>query len=289
MRTSDVDSVFSGFDFFTESLTEVREDAKLECKGFQELGGDWGNGFAGARRVVECKGTGSKCKSVVPKTSHLDDKDRARTFLSAKAMQTQRDVSTQTTPPRCSDATEIFIQQRLQRDHHRHRHYARASHAMWNKVWTKTFSNSKWAFKHKHHKGRGPKQQGDAAMVIDEALDQGSKSGRSSFHESTTVESTHHLSHLTHVDNIKEHESCDAYNSPVQKSGDGSGVINHLKVVQQQKTLTLKSDTCTQKDENVDKNRSSSFTLENGLFRFYLTPVRGHGIRGSRKKAIHGL
>ncbi|KAI5055047.1 hypothetical protein GOP47_0030192 [Adiantum capillus-veneris] len=214
-----------------------------------------------ARRSLDSNRLGLKSKLLASKTP--DDKDRAHSFLPAKATITQRDVSTQTTPPRASDATEIFIQQRLQRSRHR-QHCAKASHAVWSKVWTKTFSNSKWAFKQKHHKERRPKEMGDAMMPLDEADEQGNMtSGRSSFHEVTNIANNHH-SRVTCIDNIEEHEAWDTFDSPLQQGRDLMA------------RLASNSDTCIQKDEQVVKARGSNWTIENGLLKFYLTPVRSH-------------
>ncbi|KAI5058712.1 hypothetical protein GOP47_0026882 [Adiantum capillus-veneris] len=228
MRTSDGESVFSRFDFLTESLSN---------------------------------GLGVESKSFVLKEPQLDNKGRP--YASAKASLMQRDVSTQTTPPRKSDATEIFMQKRLQQnDNYRGQHYIRA--AAWSKVWTKTFSNSKWAFKHKQFRERRPKEMTDAMVPIDEVHDQGTMtSGRSSFHEGMNIASNQYPK-LTCIDKIEDYEACDTFYSPLQQSKDAMP------------RLAPKGDACIQKDEQVYNFRGSNCALENGLLKFYLTPVRGH-------------
>lgn len=279
MRTSDGDSVFSGFDFFTESSIEAKEDVGLERKHLHEFAGDLANG-SDARRSLDSRRAALRPKPLGQKIPNLDDKDRARTFLSAKAMLMQKDVSTQTTPPRSSDTTEMFLQQRLQPDHHCRRQHAKGSHAVWSKVWTKTFSNSKWAFKQRQHKERRHKERGDVVVASDEIHEQGNTtSGRSSFHEGTHIESSHHLK-LAHSDKVKEHEAWDAFCSPLQQGKDSGNGVSRLVSI---------GEACPKKEEHADSVRGSNFSLDNGLLKFYLTPVRGHGMRGKTKPAICGL
>lgn len=269
MRTSDGESVFSGFDFLTESLGDVREEGLLAQRNQQEPAAiDSMNALS---RSLDSKRLGSKSKPLAIKMSHVDDKDRGHSFFPIKATLMQRDVSTQTTPPRASDATELFIQQRLQRSRHRRgQQYAKASHAVWSKVWTKTFSNSKWAFKQKHQKDRRAKDMGDAMVRVEEGT---MMSGRSSFHEGTNTASNYHPK-LTCVDNIEEHEAWDTFYSPLQQDRDATEI------------LASKGDMCIQKDEPVGKVRGSNLAIENGLLKFYLTPVRGHG---KSKQGIYGI
>ncbi|MCO5597102.1 hypothetical protein L7F22_051176 [Adiantum nelumboides] len=273
MRTSDCESVVSGFDYPPEKLVDVRELTQRNNREQSTV--DLTNVFSDARRSLDSKRLGLKPKPLAPKTTQIDDKDRAHSFLPAKVTSMQRDVSTQTTPPRVSDATEIFLQQRLQRSrHHRGQHYAKASHAVWSKVWTKTFLNSRWAFTQRHQKERTPDEMGDAMVPLPEAREQGNlTSGRSSFHEGTNIASNYH-SKFTCINNIEEHAACNAFRSPLQQ---GRELLTRLD---------SKGDTCIQTDEQSDKARDSNFAVENGLLKFYLTPVRGHS---KSKREVHGL
>ncbi|MCO5548068.1 hypothetical protein L7F22_001525 [Adiantum nelumboides] len=259
MRSSDGEFVFSGLDFLSESLRDVKENTVLAHKKQQEPAeGGCMNGFSEAKRSMDRNGF----KPSVMKPHHWVNTDRPHTFLSTKASLMQRDVSTQTTPPRASDATEIFTQKKLQQDGKHHgQHYTRG--AVWNKVWTKTFSNSKWAFKHKTHKERCPKEMADAMVSIDEVHDHGTMtSGRSFPHEGMNIASNHYPK-LTCIDKIEEYEAWDTFCSPLQQSREAMT------------RLASKADVCIQKDKQVDTFRGSNCALDNGLLKFYLTPVRG--------------
>ena len=266
VRSSEGDSVLNGIDFYTEGLREVaRVSERLRDQG----GND-------ARKVLESKRSGSKSMSKAPQL--IDDKNRAK---STKGFQAPKHMLAQTTPPRTSDATEIFIQERLSNDrnHHHYRQYGRTSNALWSKVWTKTFSNPKWAFKTKHDKGQIVKEEGDVIMTSKgDAHDQGKIVSSSPEHANET---THRASHLRHFNSIMEHETrWNAYYGPILKKSNDDGEINNLKVAHPQKDLVNKENTPIQKDGQEDQKKGSSFMLENGLLSFYLTPVRRGQGRG---------
>ncbi|KAH7289235.1 hypothetical protein KP509_31G065200 [Ceratopteris richardii] len=275
-RASDADSVFSGFDFLTESVGRAREDTLTAHRNPQELlSVDCTDNFSEAKLSVESRRSGSMTRPLAIKTLLSDDKAAAHTVLSAKATLMQRDVSTQTTPPRSSDATEIFIQERLQRRCHRNgQQYSKSSHAVWSRVWAKTFSNSRWVFKQRHHKEAQPKERGSNLMFIDGAHEHDHmKSGRPSLQETSTITSNRH-SAFTCMEDIKEHEAWDTFYSPLQNGGDMMTRVFSNSIGD------------IQNDKHVDKAGVSNFSLESGLLKFYLTPVRGYG---RTKQGIYGV
>lgn len=293
MRTWDGDSVLSGLDFCNESLSEVREDAELEWKGLQELVGYTSGGMS-TMSASEAGGVGESrkfgdedtaikhmklCRKKMPPPS--DERERAKTFLSSKVLQLQRDVSTQTTPPRPSDATEKII---MQQQHHDQQQLggrapaASAAAAVWSKVWNKAFSTSKRVVKLKHK---------DEVMKEQEGDDQAS-----------TVSSNQYSSQSQGGHEKDYGASWNAYYTPVQKTGKVQQQQQqqqhhhhhqyhpppHQQQQQQRKFYA-------QKGVGVDRSRTSSFSpfsLEHGMLRFYLTPVRSSSSRSRSRQRGYG-
>ncbi|KAH7294359.1 hypothetical protein KP509_28G068200 [Ceratopteris richardii] len=265
IRPHDIKSVVRGFSSARDSAVELREDGSLSQKSERDLvAGDCTNGFVEEKKSDVMRLV-SKPKPLVAQIPALAIKDKPLVLDSAKSMSTQRDVSTQTTPPRASDATE-FIQQGLQNSHHQHEQQnVKASHAVWSKVWAKRFTNSKWAFKQKHCKESQEKEKCHPAVVsTDEVQDQGIRiAEKHSYNLASSVASKQH--HEQACVEIKDHEAWDTFYSPLQ---DSRNVITRL---------ALKGVRCVQEDETLNEDKVSGCSIENGLHKLYVTPIRGHG------------
>jgi hypothetical protein len=270
VRASDGDSILNGIDFYTEGLRETTRVSE----GLREQGGIDG------RKLLESTKTGSKSMSKA--APHSDDKDRAKP---AKGFRAPKHVLAQTTPPRSSEGIEIYIQQRRSNERYQHqdRQYSRGSHTLWNKVWTRSFSNPMWTFKTKQHSKRevGREERNAAAMARDDSHDRGKSKITS--HE-LAKENSHNGGHFRNFHSMMERETTrwNAYYGPMLKnSDDDDAARNALKAMHPQNDLVRKNNAAGQKAEQERKNRGSSFMLDNGLLSFYLTPVRkGHTSRG---------
>lgn len=131
IQTLDAESTLTGIDLFNKSMPVVRAGAKMECEGIQELMMGYGCRGWGSKSTTKSRKIERQIPSLTKQTmseksepEHMIAKNPSAdqsAFLSAKMVQWQRDVSTQTTPPRDSNATPRVIQKQQRHNHHQFR------------------------------------------------------------------------------------------------------------------------------------------------------------------------